>query len=151
MADVHTKKQRSYNMSRIKGSNTKPELLIRRALFAKGFRYCLHRKDLPGKPDLTFPKYKAVVFINGCFWHYHECELFKMPGTRRKWWKDKLTRTRARDTDHITNLLDAGWRVLTVWECAFRGKGKTQKDFDRIISSTEKWLRSGIRQKQLQS
>lgn len=151
MADVHTKKQRSFNMSRIKGINTKPELLIRRALFAGGFRYRLHRKDLPGKPDLTFPKYKAVIFINGCFWHYHECNLFKMPATRGKWWKDKLSRTRERDRDHIKKLLADGWRVLTVWECAFRGKGKTQKDFNRTVSSISKWLRSKVRQKQIPS
>lgn len=149
MVDVHTKKQRSFNMSRIKGSNTKPELMIRRALFARGFRYRLHQKDLPGKPDLTFSKHKAVIFINGCFWHYHECDLFKMPATRRKWWKDKLSRTRERDSDHIKKLLADGWRVLTVWECAFRGRGKTQKDFDRTISSIAKWLPSNIRQKQL--
>ncbi|MCK5604079.1 DNA mismatch endonuclease Vsr [Candidatus Pacearchaeota archaeon] len=130
MVDVHTKKQRSFNMSKVKGVDTKPELVIRKALFAKGFRYRLHVKDLPGKPDLVLPKYKAVIFINGCFWHYHDCSLFKMPETRKDWWKQKLVRNRERDFKNIEQLMENGWRVLIVWECSFR---KTKKiDYNKI-------------------
>ena len=140
MTDVHTREQSSYNMSRIKNKDTKPELLIRKALFSKGFRYRLHRKDLPGKPDMVFPKYRAVIFVNGCFFHYHDCRLFKMPQTRRSWWKKKLTGNRIRDQKNITALLDSGWRILTIWECSWRGKGSIA-DRIRIVSrKAANWL-----------
>jgi len=94
MTDVHDKQTRSYNMSQIKGKNTKPEMLVRRFLFSKGFRYRLHVKDLPGKPDLVLPKYKTVIFINGCFWHGHEgCRYFVIPKTRTEWWLHKIKDT----------------------------------------------------------
>jgi DNA mismatch endonuclease (patch repair protein) len=91
MADVHTKEQRSYNMSRIKGKNTKPEMLVRRFLHAHGFRYKLHDKTLPGKPDIVLPKYKTVIFVHGCFWHGHEgCKIYVVPKTKTEWWLAKI-------------------------------------------------------------
>lgn len=149
MTDVHTLEQRAYNMSRIKSKNTRPELEIRKLLYRRGFRYRLHRKDLPGKPDLVFPRYKAVIFINGCFWHYHDCRLFKMPETRRAWWKKKLTKNKVRDEKNLSQLLHSGWRVMIIWECSFRGKKKIESDkINQITNSISKWLKGnqGLRE-----
>lgn len=118
MADVHNKKTRSYNMSRIRSANTKPELLVRRFLHANGFRYSLHKKTLPGKPDIVLPKYKTVIFVNGCFWHGHEdCPYYIIPKTRTTWWIDKIDRNRANDEKAVKALKKLGWKVITVWEC----------------------------------
>ncbi|WP_244559705.1 MULTISPECIES: very short patch repair endonuclease [unclassified Azospirillum] len=108
-------------MSRIRAKDTKPEMLIRRGLHAKGMRYRLHRRDLPGCPDLVFPQYRAVVFVHGCFWHGHDCPLFKPPATRQEFWAAKIAGNCARDKQSIIALLSAGWRVLTIWECSMRG------------------------------
>ena len=132
-------------MSGIRGKNTKPELLIRKALFAKGFRYRLHNRRLPGKPDLVFPKYHAVIFIHGCFWHGHDCHLFKWPSTRPEFWKTKINRNREVDIRNYKKLKEDGWRILTIWECAI--KGKTRLSLDRVINSAEHWLIEGIRDK----
>lgn len=142
MVDVHTKKQRAYNMSRIKSKDTRPELEIRKLLFKQGLRYRLHRKDLPGKPDLVFSKYKAVVFINGCFWHYHDCKLFKMPETRKDWWEDKLVKNKERDKRNLSQLLDSGWRVMVIWECAWRGKGSVSVHIGKISEKISAWIKS---------
>ncbi len=118
MADVHDKKTRSYNMSQIKGSNTKPEMLVRKYLHRRGLRYVLHNKKLPGKPDLTLPKYKTVIFINGCFWHGHrDCKYFVLPKTRTEWWKEKIEGTIQRDLNALEALKTLGWETITVWEC----------------------------------
>jgi len=147
MTDVHTKQQRSFNMSCIRNKDTKPELLIRKSLFAKGFRYRLHSNNLPGKPDMVFSKYKAVIFINGCFWHYHKCRLSKIPSTRKSWWKKKLTSNMERDRKNKQELLSSGWRVLTIWECSWRGKGSIT-DRIRIVSrEAANWLCSESRRK----
>lgn len=121
MTDVLTKEQRRLNMSRIRSKDTKPEMLLRRGLHGLGFRYRLHQKDLPGKPDLVFPRYRAVVFVHGCFWHGHNCPMFKLPATRTEFWRDKITANQERDRAVIETLHAADWRVLVVWECAFRG------------------------------
>ncbi|MDH4980936.1 very short patch repair endonuclease [Hyphomicrobium sp. D-2] len=123
--DVLTAEQRRFNMSRIRGRDTVPELLIRRALHAKGFRYRLHDRRLPGRPDLVFPKYRAVIFIHGCFWHGHDCHLFKWPSTRKEFWQEKIERNRARDDSAIRKLQENAWRVLIVWECALKGPHRT--------------------------
>jgi len=128
-------------MSGIKGKNTKPELVIRHALHKAGFRYRLHDKRLPGKPDLVLPKYNAVIFVNGCFWHGHGCHLFKWPSTRQEWWRTKITKTVQIDQDHLRELSGLGWRVATVWECAL--KGRTRRDFDEVIDTLAAWLQSG--------
>lgn len=109
---------RSENMSRIRGKDTKPELKVRRALWAEGLRYRLHVKDLPGKPDLVFRKNRTVVFVHGCFWHCHEgCSNFRIPKTRTEWWTAKLTSNKVRDLAVRGKLMDAGWRVIVIWEC----------------------------------
>jgi DNA mismatch endonuclease (patch repair protein) len=121
MADVLTTAQRSYNMSRIKGKDTKPELLVRKYLHAQGFRYKLHDKTLPGKPDVVLPNYKTVIFIHGCFWHGHaDCKYFKIPKTRTEWWMEKINKNKANDAKAIYALKKSGWRILTVWECELK-------------------------------
>lgn len=121
MADVRNKETRSYNMSRIKGKNTKPELLVRKFLFAHGFRYRLNVKTLPGKPDIVLPKYKTVIFINGCFWHGHKgCKYFVLPKTRTEWWLNKIKDTQKRDRNAEIELNVLGWKVITIWECELK-------------------------------
>ena len=120
--DVLTPEQRRLVMSRIKGKDTRPEMLMRRGLHRCGLRYRLHRTGLPGKPDIVFPKYRTVVFVNGCFWHGHGCSLFKWPKTRGAFWKSKINRTMERDREVSAVLRAAGWRTLVVWECALKGK-----------------------------
>ena len=132
-------------MSGIRGKDTKPELIIRKALFRKGFRYRLHDKHLPGKPDLVFPKFNAVVFIHGCFWHGHGCHLFKWPSTRPEFWKKKIKRNRQVDEINCRKLKDEGWYILTIWECAI--KGRTRLPLDKVIDSVVKWLKTSIRDK----
>jgi len=138
--DVHDQPTRSYNMSRIRGANTKPEFQVRKICHGLGFRYRLHRRDLPGKPDLVFPKYHAVVFVNGCFWHGHNCHLFKTPSTRTEFWTEKIAGTKARDEYQTAHLVDLGWRVMTIWECVLKGKGRLEtEEIGRRISD---WLLS---------
>jgi DNA mismatch endonuclease, patch repair protein len=120
LADVVDPATRSRMMAGIRGKNTKPEMLIRRGLHARGFRYTLHCK-LPGKPDICLPKYRAVIFVHGCFWHGHDCHLFKWPATRQEFWREKIEANRRRDADAREVLASKGWRVLTVWECSIRG------------------------------
>lgn len=127
-------------MAGIRGSHTKPERDLRTQLHRRGFRYRLHTR-LPGRPDLVLPKYKAVIFVHGCFWHGHDCHLFRLPGTRRKFWDDKISGNRARDKRRLKELAELGWRSLTVWECAFRGRG--QLGLDETVNRTERWILSG--------
>jgi len=122
MVDVLTEAQRQLNMSRIRGRDTKPEMLIRRGLHARGFRYRLQDRSLPGRPDLVFPRYKAVILVHGCFWHGHGCPMFRLPETRQEFWAEKVSANRARDAKTYDTLLAADWRVLTIWECSLRGK-----------------------------
>jgi DNA mismatch endonuclease (patch repair protein) len=128
MTDVHNKKTRSYNMSMIRSKDTKPEIMVRKFLLGNGFRFKLHDKMLPGKPDLVFPKYKTVIFIHGCFWHGHDgCKYFVIPKTRKKWWLEKINRNKQLDTENSGKLKKLGWKILTVFECKLRPKnrGKT--------------------------
>lgn len=121
MSDVHSPATRSYNMSQIKGKNTKPEMLVRQYLHAQGMRYRLHDKMLPGKPDLVLPKYKTVVFVHGCFWHQHQgCRYFVVPKTRTEFWLNKIGRNVTNDERQQAELTAAGWNVLTVWECELK-------------------------------
>jgi len=123
MADVHNKVTRSFNMSRIKGKNTKPEMLVRRFLFSNGFRYRLNVKNLPGKPDIVLPKYKTVIFINGCFWHGHDgCKYFVIPKTRTEWWLNKIRETQKRDREAEIQLNVLGWKVISLWTCELKDK-----------------------------
>lgn len=118
MADVHTPEQRSYNMSRIHSKNTRPEELVRKFLFSQGFRYRKNDAKLPGKPDIVLPKYKAVIFVNGCFWHGHEgCRYFVWPKNNAEFWKEKITGNIQRDKHNHQLLANQGWRVIEIWEC----------------------------------
>jgi DNA mismatch endonuclease (patch repair protein) len=140
MADVLTARQRSYCMSQIRGKDTKPERLVRSGLFALGFRYRLHRRDLPGCPDIVLPEHRAVVFVHGCLWHGHECHLFKWPTANAAFWRDKIMRNRERDAQSVEQLRSSGWRVLTVWECAI--KGQLRQSPVAIVERIARWLRS---------
>lgn len=128
-------------MSGIKGKNTKPEVSIRSALHARGFRYRIHVNNLPGKPDLVLPKYKAVVFVHGCFWHGHTCRYFKIPRTRPDFWMEKIEKNRIRDRLQEIALLSDGWRVLIVWECAIRSMDKKKSMV--LIDQIAAWLING--------
>lgn len=139
MVDIVPAHVRSRMMSGIRGKDTKPELLVRKALHAAGFRYRLHERTLPGKPDMVFLKYSAVVFVHGCFWHGHDCHLFRMPSTRTEFWQAKISGNVARDVRAITLLRETGWRVGTVWECALKGREKLP--VDDIASTLAVWLR----------
>jgi DNA mismatch endonuclease (patch repair protein) len=137
-SDVHTPEVRSYNMSRIRGRDTGPELVIRRGLHARGYRYLLHNKDLPGRPDMVFSKRRAALFVHGCFWHGHDCQLFRMPATRADFWALKIATNRSRDVKVRAALEATGWRVLTVWECSLRGVGRWPRE--RVLDFCEDFL-----------
>ena len=137
MTDVHSPEQRSYNMSRIRSGNTKPEMVVRRFLFANGFRYRIHDNRLPGKPDIVLPKYKTVIFIHGCFWHGHEgCRYFSIPKTRTEWWREKINRNRSNDQKNIELIKNKHWKVITIYECRLRTAylSETLSDLIREIS-----------------
>lgn len=140
MADVVNPDKRSRMMSGIQGKNTKPEVAIRKALHGRGFRYKLYDRTLPGKPDIVLPKYRAVIQVNGCFWHAHGCHLFKWPASRQDFWKEKLNKNQIRDAKNKEELLALGWRLLLVWECAF--KGTFRWPFDQLVDKIEKWIKS---------
>ena len=129
-------------MSGIRGRDTRPELIIRKSLHREGFRYRLHGRDLPGKPDLIFPKYKAVILVDGCFWHGHDCHLFKWPKTRTAFWKEKINGNRKRDAENLSLLLERGWRVLRIRECAL--KGKKRLPLEDIVQFCCGWLNSDL-------
>lgn len=146
MTDVMSSDKRSALMSRIRGTNTKPELLVRKYLWHAGFRYRLHVAGLPGRPDLVLPKWNAVVFVHGCFWHRHTgCSYFRMPKTRTAFWKAKLTRNQDRDATAITMLKQDGWRVAVVWECALRA------DPDEVGRRLVRWMRRTMVDVQLEA
>ncbi|WP_422376825.1 very short patch repair endonuclease [Roseibium sp.] len=140
MADVVSREVRSRMMSGIRGKDTKPELIIRQALHKAGFRYRLHDRKLPGKPDLVFPKYRAIIFVHGCFWHGHDCHLFRLPATRTDFWQRKIASNVNRDKVTVKALESLGWRIGTVWECAL--KGKTRLAGDLVIRRLISWLKS---------
>jgi DNA mismatch endonuclease, patch repair protein len=143
MADIVSVAVRSRMMSGIRGRDTRPEMVLRRNLHAHGFRYRLHDRKLPGKPDMVFPKYGAVLFANGCFWHGHDCSLFRWPQTRRDFWEAKIRGNRERDAATEQKLLDAGWRIGNVWECALRGPHRIE--VNDIIERCERWLEGNSR------
>jgi DNA mismatch endonuclease (patch repair protein) len=133
MADVHTKEIRSYNMSMIKGKNTKPEMLVRKFLFANCYRYKLHDKSLPGKPDIVLPKYKTVIFVHGCYWHGHKnCKYFVVPKTRTEWWLNKINGNIANDEKAAKALKKQGWKIITIWECHLKSP-KVAKTLNTLL------------------
>lgn len=140
MTDTVSPEKRSDVMSRVGSKDTKPELLIRKGLHRLGFRYRLHAKDLPGKPDLVFRRYKSVIFVNGCFWHGHGCPRCRMPSSNTEYWNRKVSRNVKRDAVNRRSLLDEGWRVLTIWECALTGKRRL--GLSQVIELASAWLLS---------
>ncbi|WP_288438640.1 very short patch repair endonuclease [uncultured Chryseobacterium sp.] len=133
MADIHTPEQRRFNMQQIKGKNTKPEILLRKLLFSKGFRYRINNKNLPGKPDIVLKKYNTVIFVNGCFWHGHEnCRYYVIPKTRTEFWTEKINGNKKRDKKNTELLLQKGWKVITVWECELK-KDKLDQTVEKLV------------------
>jgi DNA mismatch endonuclease (patch repair protein) len=140
MVDVVDAATRSRMMSGIRGRNTKPEVLIRSLLHRNGLRFRLDARDLPGRPDIVLPRFRAVVFVHGCFWHGHGCPLFKWPQTRPDFWRDKIGRNRSNDRRAVDALLERGWRVAVIWECALRG---ANRDVAGVIGRLTGWLHDG--------
>jgi DNA mismatch endonuclease, patch repair protein len=136
MTDVFTPEKRSEIMSRIRSTNTKPELIVRRCLHSMGYRFRLHRRDLPGKPDIVLPKHNTVILVNGCFWHGHTgCKTpCRIPATNTEFWTEKITRNKARDIKNRRDLRKLGWKVITIWEC-------WTKDTDKLMQRLEKMLK----------
>jgi len=141
MSDVHTPQQRSFNMKQIKGKNTKPEMLVRKILHANGYRYKLHDKTLPGKPDIVLPKYRTVIFVHGCFWHghganlpagRHGCKYFVVPKTRTQWWTDKINLNKANDEKAVKALKKDRWKIINVWECNLK-PAKVEKTLNALL------------------
>lgn len=144
MADVVTQDVRSQIMAAIPAKNTKIELVVRRALFSLGYRYRLHARQLPGRPDIVLQKYRAVIFVHGCFWHGHDCPLFRAPKTNSSFWRRKIRRTQLLDRNEQQLLLQQGWRVFTVWECCLRGK--TSGQIESAARRLDRWLKSQSQQ-----
>ena len=137
MPDNHTREERRYNMSRIKSKDTKPEITIRKELFARGFRYRKNVRSLPGCPDIVFPKYRKIILIHGCFWHKHDCGKFNWPTTNSEYWMNKINRNVERDQANKKALEKQGWDVLTVWECQLK-----KKRLDETIRFVCNWLKT---------
>jgi DNA mismatch endonuclease (patch repair protein) len=133
LADTLTKAERSALMAKIRGTNTKPEVLVRSALHRAGFRFRIHNHTLPGRPDIVLAKHRTVVFVHGCFWHRHGCALSSDPTTRRAFWREKFARNVARDKRTAAALRRAGWRVLTVWECSLRTHARREQAVARLV------------------
>lgn len=138
MADVVSSEVRSRMMSGIRGKDTKPEMIVRRGLHARGYRFRLHDKGLPGRPDLVFPKYRAVIFVHGCFWHGHDCHLFKWPKTREEFWRTKIQGNQVRDRLAVLRLRKLGWRVRTVWECELRKLASSETE--EVMTAMARWI-----------
>ena len=142
MADVHSAETRSYNMSRIRSRDTKPEELVRKYLFSKGFRYRKNDVRLPGKPDIVLPKYKTVIFVNGCFWHGHTgCRYFVWPKTNTEFWRKKITSNMVRDQKNYTLLRELGWNVFVIWECELKHSAK-EKTLDSLVNNLTQCAKS---------
>ncbi|NIL17286.1 very short patch repair endonuclease [Pseudomonas sp. AN3A02] len=141
MADIVDIETRSRMMAKIRSKNTSPELLIRKALHARGFRFRVHVKNLPGTPDLVLPKYNAAIFIHGCFWHGHDCRYFKAPRTRPEFWTEKIGKNNERDKRQLAAIQALNWRVLVIWECAVRHMNKDKTSL--LIDETISWLLQG--------
>jgi DNA mismatch endonuclease, patch repair protein len=136
--DIYTKQKRSQIMSHISGKNTKPEIIIRKIAHSLGYRFRLHKKDLPGKPDIVFPKYKKVIFVNGCFWHGHKnCKRSKLPTTNKNFWKDKIEGNKKKDKGNLIRLKKLGWNYLVIWQCEIKvaNHEKMKNKINKFLSS----------------
>ena len=133
MSDVHSKEVRSFNMSQIKGKDTKPEIIVRKFLFSRGYRFRIHDKRFPGKPDVILPKYRIAIFVHGCFWHGHSgCKYFVIPKTRTEWWSEKISRNKERGHLNHQQLTEEHWKVISVFECELKPSAQ-EKTFKRIL------------------
>jgi len=139
--DIVDRATRSRMMSNIRSADTRPELIIRHDLFRRGFRYCLHARNLPGRPDLSLPKYRALIYIHGCFWHGHNCDLFKWPKTRSDFWEQKIRSNQQRDKRNIQLAIESGWRACVVWECSTK-RVKEAIRVIQLVDGIDRWLRS---------
>lgn len=146
MTDVHSREVRHKNMAAIRAKDTRPEKLVRRALHAAGFRFRLHVKRLPGRPDIALARHHAVVLVHGCFFHGHDCSYFRWPKKRAAFWRTKIVDNRRRDARVLRELRAEDWRVLTVWECSLRGGTKRQSTTLAVVI---KWLRSRSREREI--
>lgn len=133
MSDIYSSKKRSEIMSKISGKETKPEILVRKFLFANGFRYRKNVKSLPGSPDIVLPKYKTVIFVHGCFWHGHTCKAAKLPETRKEFWTEKILSNVIRDNHNIDDLKSLGWKVITVWQCEMKNKSLREERLGNLV------------------
>jgi len=147
LPDVVDAATRSRMMAGIRGKDTRPEMILRRGLHARGFRFRLHDRRLPGSPDLVFPGRRAVIFVHGCFWHGHDCHLFRLPATRQEFWRAKIEGNAARDAATEDALVRAGWRVLTIWECAL--KGRERLPVEAMLDRVSAWLAAGSGQEMI--
>ncbi|WP_194867594.1 very short patch repair endonuclease [Pseudoalteromonas sp. PPB1] len=141
MADVHNKDSRQKNMAAIRSKNSRPERFIRLQLATLGFHYVTNKKSLPGTPDIVIKKFKAIIFVNGCFWHGHNCHLFKVPQTNTKFWISKIHSNTVRDKEVVAKLMAQGWRILIVWECSMKGANKLRKK--DLLDRMEEWILRG--------
>ncbi|RAI94305.1 very short patch repair endonuclease [Paenibacillus sp. FSL W7-1088] len=140
MSDIVSPEERSRMMAGIRSKDTKPEMILRKGLHSLGFRYRLHDKKLPGKPDMVFPRYNAVIFANGCFWHGHSCHLFKWPSSNTEFWRTKITRNMGSDKENIARLQEMGWRTAVIWECSL--KGKYRINTEEVVELCAQWLQT---------
>lgn len=141
MTDVHNQITRSKNMAAITGKDTRPEIWVRKALHRRGYRFRLHDQRLPGKPDIVLPKYRAIIFVHGCFWHGHGCHQFRWPATREAFWRSKIEGNRRRDQSVVAQLREDDWRVLTVWECGL--KGRLRLEAETLTNLISRWIEQG--------
>ena len=139
MTDVHSPEIRSKNMRAIRSMDSQPEKLVRRFLHSQGFRFRLHESGLPGKPDIVLAKHRAVIFVHGCFWHRHKCHLFKWPKANPEFWRTKITNNHRRDKKTVALLVQMGWRVLVIWECAL--KNRSTDDVEAALDQVTHWIR----------
>ena len=145
MADNHSKEVRSKNMSHIRSTNSKPEEVVRKYLFSQGFRYRKNVRTLPGCPDIVLPKYKTVIFVNGCFWHKHDCPRFVWPSSNEEYWRPKILKNVERDQANIILLRDTGWNVVVVWECELKKKVREER-FDKLCVQIREGIINGTDQ-----
>ena len=139
MSDIYSKSKRSEIMANVSRSETKPEIIVRKFLFSKGFRYRKNPKNLPGKPDIVLPKYKIIIFVHGCFWHGHKgCKASKLPETRKEFWETKIHGNIVRDKKQIKELTTLGWKVITIWQCEVGSKIKREKTFNKLLKQLQK-------------
>lgn len=138
MSDIYSKSKRSDIMSKISGKETKPEILVRKFLFSRGYRFRKNAKELPGKPDIVLPKYKTVIFVHGCFWHGHSCKRGALPESNRDFWQEKINKNIERDSRNILQLKEKGWSVIIIWQCEMKNKEDKEIRFNKLIDELKR-------------